>query len=80
MTSAQDLLTQALELPINERATIAHQLLLSLDSEPYDDGCDSAWEEEIVARVQRLEQGLTETLDWRTGHEAIRSKLRGDPS
>jgi putative addiction module component (TIGR02574 family) len=80
MTSAQDLLTQALELPISERAAIARQLLLSLDAEPDEDECESAWEKEIVARAQRLEQGQTETHDWREGHQAIRNKLRGDAS
>ena len=80
MTSAQELLTQALQLPISDRATMARQLLLSLDTDCYEVECESAWEQEIVARVHRLEQGQTETHDWREGHAAIRKKLREEPS
>jgi putative addiction module component (TIGR02574 family) len=78
MSSAQDLLTQALQLPITDRATMAHQLLLSLDAESDDEECEAAWEQEIAARTRRLEEGRTETHDWREGHAAIRNKLRGE--
>ena len=76
MIAAQELLTQALQLPIDERAMMAHELLLSLESEPTEDGYDEAWEQELEARSKLLHEGKAELLDWREAHAEIRKKLR----
>jgi hypothetical protein len=70
MSTAQQLLAQALLLPIEERADMVHQLLLSIEPEH-----ESAWQQEITARAQRLAEGKLKTFDWREEHEAIRRKL-----
>lgn len=76
MIAAQELLSQALQLPAGERARMAHELLLSLESEPIEEGYDAAWEQELVARVKQMDEGKAELLDWREAHEEIREKIR----
>jgi predicted sugar kinase len=76
MIAAQDLLTQALLLPLDERAKLARQLLLSLEPEMVEEDYESAWSNEIAERVKRLDDGRSVTHDWREAHAAIRSKLR----
>jgi len=62
---AADLLSNALALPVRERAKIAHELLLSLD-----DGADSdaagVWVEELQERAREVRSGLVATEDWET--------------
>lgn len=76
MIAAQQILTQALQLPADERAKMAHELLLSLESEPIEEGYDAAWEQELVSRVKQIDEGTAELLDWRDAQEEIRKKLR----
>ena len=76
MIAAQQILTQALQLPANERAKMAHELLVSLESEPIEEGYDAAWEQELVARVKQIDEGTAELVDWREAQEEIRKKLR----
>jgi len=60
---AADLLTNALALPVRERAKIAHELLLSLD-----DGADAdaaqAWVAELEQRAREVRSGLVACEDW----------------
>jgi len=77
MLGAHELLAQALKLPMDERANMARQLVLSLDSEPFEDDYEAAWNKEIAERVKRLDEGKAETFDWRTAHDEIRANLRG---
>ncbi len=74
--TAENLLTQALQLPLDQRANMARQLLLSLEPEPFKEDYESAWETEILERIKRMDQGLSKTHDWREAHEQIRNKLR----
>lgn len=52
----------ALELPENERAALAHELLSSLDGPP-DADAQQAWEVEITKRLDALTAGNAPTLD-----------------
>ena len=69
-SEAADLLTSALALTLQERAMIAHELLLSLD-----DGVDvdaaEAWAEELEQRVRHVRSGSVATEDW----DAVRARL-----
>ena len=76
MIAAQELLTQALQLPLDERANIARQLLLSLEPESIEEDYEAAWAKEIAERVKRLDEGKSPTFAWREAHAEIRSKLR----
>lgn len=60
---AQRILEQALGLPENERATLAAELLESLDS-VVDADAESAWAEEVTRRVAALDSGSIRTIPW----------------
>jgi hypothetical protein len=75
MTS--DLLNQLLELPTRERAAIAYELLLSF--EPDDPDAGAAWNAELGARLDKIEQEDFVATDWKEALERIRLSLpRGD--
>jgi putative addiction module component (TIGR02574 family) len=67
---ASDLLTSALALTLRERATIAHELLLSLDDGADGDAAE-AWVEELEQRVRDVRSGSVATEDW----EAVKVRL-----
>lgn len=47
---------QAIALPAEERADLAHELLISLD-EQMDIDIESAWDKEIQKRVEEIKSG-----------------------
>ncbi len=47
---------QAIALPVEERADLAHELLISLD-EQMDTDIEKAWDEEIRERVEEIKTG-----------------------
>ena len=47
---------EALSIPINDRAKLAHELIMSLD-EHIDSDVNNAWEAEISRRVQEIKDG-----------------------
>ena len=67
-----DVLSAALALPVQERARIAHELIVSLD-----DGADAdaaeAWVAELAKRAREVRSGAVKTEDW----AAVRSRLAG---
>ena len=67
---AETVLQEALTLSERERAEIAGALLESLEPLPEAD-VESAWREEVAARVAALESGEVETTPW----EAIRDRF-----
>jgi putative addiction module component (TIGR02574 family) len=63
--TADDLRTEVLALPVEERARIATELLASLDSEDIDrDEVDELWSAETQRRAAMLDTGETGTLTW----------------
>ena len=57
MAATVDQLAQdALTLSDQERAELAHKLLISLDGVP-DQGAEEAWDQEIAKRVQKIRDG-----------------------
>ena len=53
------ILNQALELPANERAVLAEQLLMSLDLA--DSKIDELWASEAESRIDEYENGTIKT-------------------
>jgi len=66
--SFKEALDLALELSADERAALAHDLLVSLDG-PADSDAAQAWEAEITRRLDELERGQGQTVD---ADEALR--------
>lgn len=63
MAIADDVLAAALELPIDERARIAHELIRSLDIAESDSGAESAWTAELSQRLADIREGTATLMD-----------------
>jgi len=61
--AAQDVLHDAMALPLSERAELAVELLASLDGEP-EEAVEAAWTAEIAARVERIRRGEAQGRPW----------------
>jgi putative addiction module component (TIGR02574 family) len=72
----ETLLSQVLQLPVDERAELAAELLASLDREGVPDAdVDAAWAKEIERRARRvLEQG-SRGRTWEEVREELLRKL-----
>ncbi|HEX7181360.1 MAG TPA: addiction module protein [Thermoanaerobaculia bacterium] len=61
--TAQALREAVLNLPDEDRAWLAAELLASLDG-PSDPDAEAEWRAEIERRVEEIESGAVELLDW----------------
>ena len=61
MATADELLSDALQLPPEERARLAHELLLSLE-ESEDVDAETAWAGELELRAQEIITGKVELV------------------
>jgi putative addiction module component (TIGR02574 family) len=74
-STSRDLLEQALELPLDERARMAADLLESL-SEP-EENVEAAWADEIRNRVASARAGEIESTDWRLVLDRVEKDVLG---
>jgi len=74
MTAAHTLRDAVLQLPEEDRAWLAAEILASLEG-PADAGVEAAWEEEIDRRVAEIESGAVELLDWQVVKAQLAEKL-----
>jgi hypothetical protein len=73
--AANDLLHEALELPLDERAKMAAELLESLhDAQP---DVEAAWAEEIRERVSAVRAGEIQGTDWRVVLDQVEKDVLG---
>jgi len=70
---ASRLLEAALQLPPNDRARVAAELLSSLEQEDQD--VQAAWAAEISRRAADAETNPDDEEDWRTALEDIRREV-----
>ncbi len=75
MSTAPDLLSQALNLADADRAGLAYGLLLSLDPPPSAEMTKQQWLEEIAARQRMIANGDVVMLDRRESVEQARREL-----
>ena len=60
-STIEQVFIEALSLPTRARATLAHKLLLSLESEAGSPEIEAAWDKEAVERYKAFDEGkLTE--------------------
>jgi putative addiction module component (TIGR02574 family) len=73
-TELKQIFREALDLPDDERATLAGLLIESLEEAP-DPDVESAWAAEAERRWQEIESGAVQTIPW----EEVKAKLlRGE--
>jgi putative addiction module component (TIGR02574 family) len=63
MADATKLLEEAMNLPLDERARLAEELLASLDEKEED--VEAAWAAEIQRRAQEVRDGSAPGEEWR---------------
>lgn len=65
-SAAQELLRDALMLPVDQRAEVATELLASLDDPEAEDDAvvRTAWAREIEARARRVIAGESQARPW----------------
>ena len=73
---AQELLREAMALPVKERADLAAELLASLDDAAAEDPAEveAAWTAEIERRARRVMTGETPGIPW----EDVRRRAEAD--
>ena len=79
MTSrAQDLLREALSLPVNDRADVAAELLASLDDALAEDQAEveASWAAEIERRATRVMSGESTGVPWAEVRRSAEAELR----
>jgi putative addiction module component (TIGR02574 family) len=75
MAQANELLKQVLELPLDERAKMAAELLESLSDA--EEGVEEAWANEIRSRVAAVRAGELEGTDWRVVLDEVEREVLG---
>ena len=75
---AQELLREALSLPIDERADVAAELLASLDDVGSEDVArvEAAWAAEIERRARRVMAGESAGISWEDVRRRAEAELR----
>lgn len=73
--ASSDLLAEVLELPLDERAKLAAEVLESLDDA--EEGVEAAWATEIAARVAAARAGELEGTDWRLVLDRVEREVLG---
>jgi len=59
----ENLLTQALQMPVEDRAVIAERLISSLDTE-IDQDVEIVWQQEVQRRVDEIDKGAVACIPW----------------
>jgi putative addiction module component (TIGR02574 family) len=74
----QELLREAMALPVKERADLAAELLASLDDAASEDPAEveAAWAAEIERRARRVMTGETAGIPWEDVRRRAEAELR----
>jgi putative addiction module component (TIGR02574 family) len=76
MATKDDLLSDVLQLPPEERAEVAHKLLLSLDEGPEDPDAEAEWAQELERRAREVLDGTVKTVPWDELKVRVTTRLR----
>jgi putative addiction module component (TIGR02574 family) len=74
----EELEQEALKLPVEGRAKLAHALILSLDEDegPPDPEHERLWQEEIQRRCRDIDEGRAELIEGEEAFRRARAALR----
>jgi hypothetical protein len=73
--SAEAVLESALQLPREERARIAAELIASLACLP-EAGVEAAWDAELEHRIEQVDQREVHLLDWNAVKREVAQDLK----
>lgn len=73
-STADTLLVTALNLPADERAWLAEELIASLDHSPNAE-IEEAWAIEIERRINEVQTSEAQTSTWENARARIQTKL-----
>lgn len=76
VATKDELLSDVLRLPPEQRAEVALELLLSLEEEDEEQDVAAAWDEELSERAQQVLNGTAKTLPWSEVEARINAQLR----
>jgi hypothetical protein len=76
MKSLEAIASEALLLPKDQRFTLAHRILTSVEPEA-EPGAEAAWDTEIRERISRYDAGLASSVPGRKVFEELDKKLKG---
>ena len=71
----EELISNALQMPEKERATIAKKLITSLDPH-YEKDTEILWQKEVQQRISDIDNGQVNCIPW----EDVRVRLRRNSS
>lgn len=71
--AAHQLLTEALTLRVEDRGQLIASLIDSLEI-GLDSDADAAWSDEIARRLQEIDDGQVEMIDWSEARRIIRGQ------
>jgi len=74
-TMVENLLTQALQMPVEDRAVIAERLISSLDTE-IDQDVEIAWQQKVQRRVDEVDKGVVACIPWEQALLRLRNNSR----
>lgn len=75
--SAKEIIEATLKLDAKERARIAHEIIVSLDEEPAEDGVNQAWEQELARRADEIDSGTVKLDPWSKIRQELDGIVRG---
>jgi putative addiction module component (TIGR02574 family) len=76
MATKDELLSDVLRLPPEQRAELAHKLLLSLEAEPAEQDAEGEWDSELERRAREVLDGTVKTVPWKDVEARITHRLR----
>jgi putative addiction module component (TIGR02574 family) len=76
-SAAKAILEATLKLDPQERARIAHELIVSLDEGPTEDGVEVAWEHELDRRAGEIDSGVVKLEPWSKLRQELDGIVRG---
>jgi putative addiction module component (TIGR02574 family) len=78
MATLDEIRSTILQLPQDDRAELARDLLVSLDGDPTEtSNVEQVWNDEILARSEAYRRGEVTARDWRASVERVRQALDG---
>ena len=75
MATKDELLSDVLRLPPEERAEVAHKLLLSLDEGTEEPNAPSEWSVELERRAREVLDGRVKTVPWEQVENRLGARL-----